>query len=466
NPTRTTAHHPLFQTSLAFQNNTLPHLTIGNINTTFEPTSTGTARFDLLFNIVEPPDNENGNTGYRGIVEYATDLFDKETIKELITRYLNLLNTAVTNPDTPLQTIDILLPHEHHQLLETWSDTAISAATATVYQVIEKQMRRTPDAIAVAFGEVELTYRQLEVRAEEIAATLASVGVGPDAVVAVALTRSPDLVATLLGVLKAGGVYLPLDPAYPADRLESMLDDSAPLVVVTDRATVESVAGTGVRRLLVEEITTARATPRPELRPDHLAYLIYTSGSSGVPKGVAMTSGALANLLRWHVEVTDGGTGSRVAQFTASGFDVSVQEILSSLATGKSLIIPDDETRVDPRALAAWLRQERINELFAPTPVVKAVCEAAMEDGFDLPDLREVCQAGEALTLDARLRRFLLDSRTRLRNNYGPAETHVVTSHSLHDRDTDWPTVVPIGTPIPNMHTRVLDAGLRLVPVG
>ncbi|CAM5373110.1 hypothetical protein SNARM312S_08027 [Streptomyces narbonensis] len=291
-------------------------------------------------------------------------------------------------------------------------------------------------------------------------------GVGPDAVVAVALTRSPDLVATLLGVLKAGGVYLPLDPAYPADRLESMLDDSAPLVVVTDRATVESVAGTGVRRLLVEEITTARATPRPELRPDHLAYLIYTSGSSGVPKGVAMTSGALANLLRWHVEVTDGGTGSRVAQFTASGFDVSVQEILSSLATGKSLIIPDDETRVDPRALAAWLRQERINELFAPTPVVKAVCEAAMEDGFDLPDLREVCQAGEALTLDARLRRFLLDSRTRLRNNYGPAETHVVTSHSLHDRDTDWPTVVPIGTPIPNMHTRVLDAGLRLVPVG
>ncbi|WP_446750216.1 AMP-binding protein, partial [Streptomyces sp. Ncost-T6T-1] len=327
-------------------------------------------------------------------------------------------------------------------------------------------MRRTPDATAVVFGEEDLTYRQLGARAEEIAAALVAVGVGPDAVVAVALTRSPDLVATLLGVLKAGGVYLPLDPAYPADRLESMLDDSAPLVVVTDRATVESVPGTGVPRLLVEEIPTGRATPRPELRPDHLAYLIYTSGSSGVPKGVAMTSGALANLLRWHVDVTDGGMGSRVAQFTASGFDVSVQEILSSLATGKSLIIPDDETRADPRALAAWLRQERINELFAPTPVVKAVCEAAMEDGFDLPDLREVCQAGEALTLEARLRGFLLGSRTRLRNNYGPAETHVVISHSLHDRDSDWPAVVPIGTPIPNMHARVLDAGLRLVPVG
>ncbi|MBC2908351.1 AMP-binding protein, partial [Streptomyces cupreus] len=331
-------------------------------------------------------------------------------------------------------------------------DTAMTAATTTAYQVIEKQIRRTPDATAVVFGEFELTYRQLEARADDIAAALAAAGVGPDAVVAVALSRSPDLVATLLGVLKAGGVYLPVDPAYPANRLESMLHDSAPVVVVTDRATVESVAGTGVRCLLVEEITTACANPRPSLRPDHLAYLIYTSGSTGVPKGVAMTSGALTNLLRWHIGITDSGTDSRVAQFTALGFDVSVQEILSSLATGKSLIIPDDETRADPRALAAWLRQERISELFAPTPVVKAVCEAALEGGFDLPDLREVCQAGEALTLDARLKRFFLDSRTRLRNNYGPAETHVVTSHSLHDRDTDWPTVVPIGTPILNNH--------------
>ncbi|OEJ61347.1 hypothetical protein BGM19_28355 [Streptomyces agglomeratus] len=470
NPTRTTAHHPLFQTSLAFQNNSLPHLTLGNINTTFEPTSTGTSRFDLLFNIVEPPDDENGNTGYKGIVEYATDLFDRETIEQLITRYLNLLKTAVTHPDTPLQTIDVLLPHERHQLLETWNDTAMTAASTaastTVYQVIEEQIRRSPDATAVVFGEAELTYRQLEAWAGDIAAALSAAGVGPDAVVAVALPRSPDLVATLLGLLKAGGVYLPMDPVYPADRLESMLDDSAPVVVVTDRATVESVAGTGVRCLLIEEITTARANPRPALRPDHLAYLIYTSGSTGVPKGVAMTSGALANLLRWHIGVAEGGMGSRVAQFTALGFDVSVQEILSSLATGKSLIIPDDETRADPRALAAWLRQERINELFAPTPVIKAVCEAALEDGFDLPDLREVCQAGEALTLDARLGRFFLDSGTRLRNNYGPAETHVVTSHSLDDRDTEWPTVVPIGSPISNTRMHVLDSGLGLVPVG
>ncbi|OEJ44140.1 hypothetical protein AR457_08520 [Streptomyces agglomeratus] len=343
---------------------------------------------------------------------------------------------------------------------------ASTAASTTVYQVIEEQIRRSPDATAVVFGEAELTYRQLEAWAGDIAAALSAAGVGPDAVVAVALPRSPDLVATLLGLLKAGGVYLPMDPVYPADRLESMLDDSAPVVVVTDRATVESVAGTGVRCLLIEEITTARANPRPALRPDHLAYLIYTSGSTGVPKGVAMTSGALANLLRWHIGVAEGGMGSRVAQFTALGFDVSVQEILSSLATGKSLIIPDDETRADPRALAAWLRQERINELFAPTPVIKAVCEAALEDGFDLPDLREVCQAGEALTLDARLGRFFLDSGTRLRNNYGPAETHVVTSHSLDDRDTEWPTVVPIGSPISNTRMHVLDSGLGLVPVG
>ncbi|MEU8503096.1 AMP-binding protein, partial [Streptomyces lavendulae] len=466
NPTRTTAHHPLFQTSLAFQNNTHPTFTLGDITTTYEPTSTGTSRFDLLFNIAETPDDENGNTGYHGMVEYATDLFDPETIEQLTTRYLNLLTTAVTNPNTPLQTIDILLPHEHHQLLQNSNGTALDAATTTVYELVEKQMRRIPDSTAVVFGEVELTYRQLEARTGDIAGALAAAGVGPDVVVAVALSRSPDLIATLLGVLKAGGVYLPVDPAYPADRLESMVEDAAPVVVVTDRATVESVAGTGVRCLLVEEITAAPADPQPALRPDHLAYLIYTSGSTGVPKGVAMTSGSLVNLLRWYIGANDGDIGSRVAQFTAVGFDVSIQEILSSLATGKSLIIPDDETRADPRALAAWLRQERISELFAPTPVVKAVCEAALEDGGGLPDLRDVYQAGESLTLDARLGRFFRDSGIRLRNNYGPAETHVVTSHSLHDRGADWPTVVPIGTPISNTRIRVLDAGLRLVPVG
>ncbi|MFI0813976.1 amino acid adenylation domain-containing protein, partial [Streptomyces echinatus] len=443
----------------------LPHLTLGNINTTYEPTSTGTSRFDLLFNIVEPPDDDNGNAGYEGMVEYATDLFDKETIEQLITRFKTVLRTVVATPDIPLRTLDMLLPHERHQLLETWNDTAM-AATTTVSQVIEEQIRRTPDATAVVFGEVELAYRQLDARADAIAGALAAAGVRPDSVVAVALPRSPELVATLLGVLKAGGVYLPIDPAYPADRLEFMLADSAPVVVVTDRTTIEYVAGTGVRCLLVEEITTARADLRPALRPEHLAYLIYTSGSTGVPKGVAMTSGALANLLSWHIGATDSGMGTRVAQFTALGFDVSVQEILSSLATGKSLIIPDDETRADPRAFAAWLRQQRISELFAPTPVLKAVCAAALEDGFDLPDLREVCQAGEALTLDAGLKEFFRDSRTRLRNNYGPAETHVVTSHSLHHRDTDWPTVVPIGTPIANTRMHVLDSGLCLVPVG
>ncbi|GAA3128704.1 hypothetical protein GCM10017687_49770 [Streptomyces echinatus] len=339
------------------------------------------------------------------MVEYATDLFDKETIEQLITRFKTVLRTVVATPDTPLRTLDVLLPHERHQLLETWNDTAM-AATTTVSQVIEEQIRRTPDATALVFGEVELTYRQLDARADAIAGALAAHGVRPDSVVAVALPRSPELVATLLGVLKAGGVYLPIDPAYRRTDWSSCSPTRRRWSSSPTGPPSSTLPGQVWRCLLVEEITTARADPRPALRPEHLAYLIYTSGSTGVPKGVAMTSGALANLLSWHIDATDSGMGTRVAQFTALGFDVSVQEILSSLATGKSLIIPDDETRADPRAFAAWLRQQRISELFAPTPVLKAVCAAALEDGFDLPDLREVCQAGEALTLDAGLKEF------------------------------------------------------------
>jgi amino acid adenylation domain-containing protein len=466
NPARSTAHHPLFQVSLAFQNNSFPHLALGDLKVTFEPTSTGTSRFDVLFNIVERPDGDDSDTGYYGFVEYATDLFDRETIEQVVGRYTDVLETVVAAPGTPIRAVDVLLPAERHRLLETWNDTATTAA-GPVPEMVEDQVRRTPDAIAVSFAGGELTYRQLDERADAIAGALAAQGIGSDAVVAVALPRSPDLVAALLGVLKAGGVYLPVDVAYPVERLEFVLTDAAPTVVITDRASIDSVAGAGVPCLVVDELTTAGARPRPATRPDQLAYLIYTSGSTGAPKGVAMTCGALGNLLRWHDSVAEGGVGRKVAQFTALSFDVSVQEILSCLVTGKTLVVPDDETRADPHALAAWLREQRISELFAPTPVVKAVCEAAQEAGIDLPDLREVCQAGEALTLDDRLRAFFLDfPGIRLRNNYGPAETHVVTSHALDDPGTGWPTVVPIGTPVSNTRMRVLDSDLRLVPVG
>ncbi|MYX94690.1 amino acid adenylation domain-containing protein, partial [Streptomyces sp. SID486] len=197
------------------------------------------------------------------------------------------------------------------------------------------------------------------------------------------------------------------------------------------------------------------------------AYVIYTSGSTGRPKGVVMPAGALLNLLGWHQRAVGGEPGTRVAQFTATSFDVSVQEVLSALAFGKTLVIPDEEVRRDAARFARWLDEQRIEELFAPNLVLEALAEAAVEQGRTLPCLRTVAQAGEALTPSGAVRAFHRSEPGRvLHNHYGPTETHVVTAHTLDGAPDDWPPSAPIGRPISRSRAYVLGSGLRLVAPG
>ncbi|MFF3327937.1 non-ribosomal peptide synthetase, partial [Streptomyces sp. NPDC002889] len=207
-----------------------------------------------------------------------------------------------------------------------------------------------------------------------------------------------------------------------------------------------------------------RTTP---LTPHHPAYVIYTSGSTGQPKGVVMPAGALLNLLEWHHGAVGGEPGTRTAQFTAISFDVSAQEVLSALAFGKTLVIPDEDVRRDAARFAEWLDEERVEELFAPNLVLEALAEAAVEQGRTLPRLRCVAQAGEALTLSHPVREFHRSARDRvLHNHYGPTETHVVTAHTLSADPDDWQLPAPIGRPIANTRAYVLDGGLRPVAAG
>ncbi|WP_272923994.1 amino acid adenylation domain-containing protein, partial [Streptomyces sp. SID3343] len=341
--------------------------------------------------------------------------------------------------------------------------------------LFEARVGASADALAVVCDGSGLTYRELDERANRLAHLFVARGVGPEDVVALALPRSTDLVVALLAVLKAGAAYLPLDPEYPPARLAHMLADARPALLVTTtktRSDLPTTPDTPTLLLDASQTTTDLAdrpthNPTPDLLPDHPAYVIYTSGSTGRPKGVVMPSGALVNLLKWHHGAVGGEPGTRTAQFTAISFDVSAQEVLSALAFGKTLVIPDEDVRRDAARFAAWLDEQQVGELFAPNLVLQSLAEAAVEQGRTLPRLLTIAQAGEALTPSRLLREFHRSAPGRtLHNHYGPTETHVVTAHPLSGDPDDWPLSAPIGRPIANTRAYVLGKGLQLTAPG
>ncbi|GAA1982229.1 hypothetical protein GCM10009838_49620 [Catenulispora subtropica] len=471
NPARSRGRHPLFQVMLLYRNTADPEyamtgLTVREVADVGE----GTAKFDLLFGF--EPDPETG--GLRGALEFAADLFDRSTAQAIADRLGALLTVLAAEPGTPVSEVDVLRPDERAELPRLENGPVRELSAHTWPEMFAAQVRRTPHQPAVEYGDEMLSYQELADRANRLARLLVEQGVGPDRIVAVALPKSVDLIVGIVATLVAGSAYLPLDVAYPPERLAYMLQDADPVLVLTDRQQADRLPVGSGPRLLIDEALTSRYSPKPvgdqdrtsPLTPEHLAYVIYTSGSTGRPKGVAMRGGALANLVAWHAQAVPPGPGSRVAQFTAISFDVSVQEILGTLAIGACLVVPPEEVRREPARLAQWLRDRRVSELFAPDLVIDAIYEAAAEAGLDLAELADVAQAGEALMLSERLARFHGQPGHRLHNHYGPTEAHVVTAYSVPADPGDWPPAAPIGRPVWNTGAYVLDDRLRQVPAG
>ncbi|MFE7594617.1 amino acid adenylation domain-containing protein, partial [Kitasatospora sp. NPDC057512] len=455
NPARSLARQPLFQTLLALQNAPRSAFDLPGLSSEILLVQSPTAMFDLSFHLVERGGTGGASAGITGHVEYATDLFDRATVEALVARWLRLLTAAAAEPDRPLSRIDVLTAEERHELLVAGNDTARPVAATGLPALFESWARATPEAEAVVFEETVLTYGELNARANRLAHALIARGVGPERIVALRLPRSAELVVAVLAVLKTGAAYLPVDPDYPAARIAYMLEDARPAVVLDDLAAVHAPA------------TFPETDPSVPQDPGHPAYVIYTSGSTGRPKGVVMPSGALANLLHWHHRAVGGEPGTRTAQFTALSFDVSVQETLSALLFGKTLVVPTEEQRRSAELLAGWLERHRVAELFAPNLVIEALAEAAEDHGRDLPDLRLIAQAGEAMRLGGGLRRLQTRGHGRvLHNHYGPAETHVITAFALPADPADCPLPVPIGRPIANCRVYVLDSALRPVAPG
>ncbi|MEU6484916.1 amino acid adenylation domain-containing protein [Streptomyces sp. NPDC046887] len=477
NPDRSLSRHPLFQVMFTVQNNQRAELRLPGLRVEPYDHFGGTAKFDLFVGLAARHGADDRPDGMTGWIEYSSDLFDRETAERLAEGLTRVLAAAAEDPKRTIGSLDILDPIERHRLVTAYNDTGREVDRAHLPELFERQVRALPDSPAVVAGTERLTYAQLDARANRLARLLIGRGIGPEDIVGIALPRSADLLVAVVAVLKAGAAYLPIDPGYPADRVSHMLADAAPSVVLTDAGVLPDgyggqVLGLGaadtVRALAAQPDTSPGDSDRVRpLDAQSPAYVIYTSGSTGRPKGVVMPSAAMANLVAWHHAEVGGTAGTRVAQFTAISFDVSAQEILSALLTGKTLVVPDDGTRKDAEAFARWLDEERINELYAPNLVIDAVVEAALEKGVALTELRTVAQAGEALVLTPRLREFCAARPgLRLHNHYGPTESHVVTGTTLPAAPGDWPAAAPIGRPIGNDRVYVLDGTLGPVPTG
>ncbi|MFJ9566859.1 amino acid adenylation domain-containing protein [Streptomyces fuscichromogenes] len=477
NPDRSLARHPLFQVMLQVNVETIAEgFTLPGLTARTETLETGTTKFDLLFNFTERYGSDAAPEGVQGRLHFAVDLFRPRTAHLLAQRLSGLLSKAVVAPEQRLSQLPLHLGGEREDVLA--HARGPEAALGDLLPVrFEQQAARRPAALAVSAHDGALTYAELNERANRLARLLLSRGVGPGCHVGVLLPRGVDLVVAFVAVLKAGAAYLPVDTAFPADRIDFMLHDAHPAVVLTHQRFASGLSGELVlldgadcsqelRRCSPYDPTDAdRPTP---LTFDTPAQVVYTSGTTGRPKGVVLPARVLINTSSFLDAAQPGGADARVAQFSAVGFDVAVKEMLHALMFGKTLCVPDDDTSPDPDRLAAWLDRERVTEFFAPDLVITAVLAAACEQGLALEALRHVSQNGEPLQLNERKRAFhSARPDVRLHSTYGPSEAAMVSRLSLPSEVSQWPPSAPLlGRPVSNAKTYLLDERLQPVPVG
>ncbi|MEO3777811.1 amino acid adenylation domain-containing protein [Micromonospora sp. B11E3] len=477
NPVRTPSRHPLFQVLLAAQDRRRPTLTVEDLTVEVDESGAKAATFDLSVSFT-PATGEDGAPGGVDLsIDYAVDLFDHSTVTRLGGYLLRILQSAVGDPDVPVHALPMLSAAERRQVLEGWNSTRRTVDGMLLPEMLQRQAARSPGAVAVRFEESSLNYAELDERSNRLARLIIGHGIGPEAVVAVAVPRSIEQVIAVLAVVKAGAAYLPVDTGYPADRISYMLGDAAPACVLTaGGAPIDDLGSLTIDvrspqiRAQLDALSGAdiaggeRVSP---LRPSHPVYVIYTSGSTGRPKGVVMHHAALVNLLAWQTGFVPGGVGTVVAQFASLSFDVAAQEIFSALTSGKTLAVPPDHIRRDPDELTRWLDRCAVDELYAPMSVVESVAAAAQRLGTRLDALRHLAQAGEALDLSSSVRALYEGRPDRyLYNYYGPTETHAVTGCAVQAGTISTGRTAPIGPPILNVRTYVLDHRLQPVPVG
>jgi len=456
NPPRSTTRHPLFQTMIVLQNHGREDMRLHDLQVAVEQFPTRRAKCDLMLAAGELHDDDDGSpAGISGALEYAVDLFDHATVEEFARRLERVLRAVVDRPDAPIADLDVLSAAERRLILADWNDTSVAVPADTLASLCSRQAGLTPTAIALIAdgpaGRVQLSYAQFDSAVERLARALCRGGVGPGRTVAVSMPRSAELVVALHAVLRAGAAYLPLDPDYPAARVEYMLADAAPAVVLTPRLYARLLAG--------DELDQPAL---PVARPGDPAYVIYTSGSTGRPKGVVIRHEAIVNRLLWMQSEYGLEPGERVLQKTPSSFDVSVWEFFWPLAVGATLVVARPGGHQEPWYLLELIERERVSTVhFVPSMLDAFLADPAAAGASTL---RRVLCSGEALTT-ASAERFSQTLDAELHNLYGPTEAAVdVTSHRFTPAAAT--ITVPIGRPVWNTRVYVLDERLQPVPPG
>ncbi|MGC5665076.1 amino acid adenylation domain-containing protein [Micromonospora sp. WMMD723] len=463
-PTRSLAHHPLFQVMVALQNTGDPSFELPGLQVRSELGRTGTAKFDLFLNLTEHHDSGGAPAGVRGLVEYATDLFDPRTVEDMCRRWLHLLEAMVADPRQRADRWTLLTGVEHRRVLRQSVGAVHPVPSRTLPALFAARAAATPDAPALLAGDTLLTCADLEVRANRLAHVLCARGVGRGDMVALMLHRSIDAVVAILAVLKAGAAYVPLDTRYPPARIEAMLRDTRPAMMLT---TAEMSAPDAVARLNLDDPDTATLVARQPAGPppvpgtaDDAAYVMYTSGSTGRPKGITVTHANVVGLALdpcW-----SGSAQARVLLHSPLAFDASTYELWVPLLGGGQLVVPPPG-ELDVGALAAVIVGAGITALWLTAALFDVVAEY---DPRCFAALREVWAGGEALSPVAVARVLDACPDTVVVNGYGPTET--TTFATCHPTRAPYRAAasVPIGRPMANMRTYVLDAGLQPVPPG
>jgi amino acid adenylation domain-containing protein len=464
-----------------------PTLNLPGVDLSLFVIDTGTSMFDLTLSVMESPESLGCS------FTYNTDLFDGSTIGRISEQFQTLLEGIVADPAERLSTLPLLKKSERGRLLMQWNDTRVEYCPANcIHRLIEEQARRTPTAIAAVFEGEQLTYEELNSRANRLAGYLRRRGVGPEVVVGICLERSLEMIVALLAVLKAGGVYAPLDPQYPKERLAAMVEDSGAAVLITCQGALLRLSpADGDRRLMdasSQQLSAANeridldrdwnviaqeseANPAVPMDAENLAYVIYTSGSSGRPKRVGVTHRSLLNYSQFAADLFELRSGERVLQFASFSFDTSAEEIFPCLVRGATLVLRSDGMVDSAASFLQRCSDWSVNVLDLPTAYWHELTEKMVAERLTLPAcVRLVIIGGERAAPKQLMNwRRIVGDRPRLLNTYGPTEATVATTvweSCLTGSEEDSLREIPIGRPIANTQTYILDSHLEPVPIG
>ncbi|MFH8620278.1 amino acid adenylation domain-containing protein [Streptomyces sp. NPDC017979] len=468
NPERTLSRQALFQVLLALQNTPAPTLRLPRLKVSHEPVFMRVSKFDLSFGLEEQRTPNGAAAGIHGLVEYNADLFDHESVEKIAARFVRVLEAAATDLDQAIGGIDVLDAEEHRRLVDMSSGGPRHVPSASLPRLFEAQAARTPDNDAVVFGDVRISYAELNRRANRLAHLLIARGAGPEKVVALLMPRSVELVVSILAVLKAGAAYLPLEPDHPDNRLARVLRDSAPACLLTLAATDRELGEDGehVHRLVVDaepmrtELTrAAEHDPTDDdrtsaLHPSHPAYVIYTSGSTGSPKGVMVPHANVVNFVTTLNDTVDVRSDSRFLQFASPSFDASVSELFMALLAGAAAVLVHGGRLGAGEPLADLVRAADVSHAVLPPSALTVLPPETVRPGATVFAVGEACPP-DVVTKWA--------DQHRLLNAYGPTEGTVCATCSDPLVAGETPS---IGRPLSNVRVHVLDEGLQPVPVG